>query len=38
MPGKPTEQEDQYFARLDFERRRKVLDERQARRSKTPCL
>jgi len=31
MPGKPTEQEDEYFARLEFERPRKVLDERDAR-------
>ena len=31
MPGKPTEQEDEYFARLEFERKRKVLDEREAR-------
>jgi uncharacterized protein len=31
MPEKPTEQEDEYFARLEFERRRKVLDERDAR-------
>ena len=30
MPGKPTEQEDEYFARLEFERQRKVLDEREA--------
>jgi hypothetical protein len=31
MPGKPTEQEDEYFARLEFERQRKVLDERESR-------
>jgi len=31
MPGKPTEQEDEYFARLEFERKRKILDEREAR-------
>lgn len=30
MPRKPTEQEDEYFARLEFERQRKVLDERGA--------
>ena len=30
MPVKPTEQEDEYFARLEFERRRKVLDERES--------
>ena len=30
MPVKPTEQEDEYFARLEFERRGKVLDERQS--------
>jgi hypothetical protein len=30
MPRKPTEQEDEYFARLEFERQRKVLDEREA--------
>ena len=29
MSVKPTEQEDEYFARLEFERRRKVLDERE---------
>jgi hypothetical protein len=29
MPVKPTEQEDEYFARLEFERKRKVLDERK---------
>lgn len=30
MPVKPTEQEEEYFARLEFERRRKVLDERKS--------
>ena len=30
MPVKPTEQEEEYFARLEFERRRKVLDERES--------
>ena len=30
MPVKPTEQEDEYFARIEFERRRKVLDERES--------
>ena len=30
MPVKPTEQEEDYFARLEFERRRKVLDERES--------
>ena len=30
MPVKPTEQEDEYFARLEFERRRKALDERES--------
>ena len=34
MPGKPTEQEDEYFARLEFERKRKILDERDARAAK----
>ena len=29
MPVKLTEQEEEYFARLEFERRRKVLDERE---------
>ena len=29
MPVKPTEQEDEYFARLEFERRKKALDERE---------
>jgi uncharacterized protein len=28
MPVKPTEQEDEYFARLEFERQRKALRER----------
>jgi hypothetical protein len=31
IPGKPTEREDEYFARLEFERRRNVLDERATR-------
>jgi uncharacterized protein len=31
VPVKPTEQEEEYFARLEFERRRKVLDERDTR-------
>ena len=31
MPAKPTEQEDEYFARLEFERQRNALDERGAR-------
>jgi hypothetical protein len=31
MAVKPTEQEDEYFARLEFERRRKALDESGAR-------
>ena len=26
---KPTQQEEEYFARLEFERRRKVLEERE---------
>jgi hypothetical protein len=30
MPVKPTDQEDEYFARLEFERRRKVLDEQES--------
>ena len=30
MPVKPTEQEEEYFARLEFERRRKILDERES--------
>ena len=29
MPVKPTDQEDEYFARLEFERRKKTLDERE---------
>ena len=29
MPMKPTEREEEYFARLEFERRKKVLDERE---------
>jgi len=28
MPVKPTQQEEEYFARLEFERRRDVLNER----------
>src|SRR2546425_968539 len=31
MPEKPTQQEEEYFARLEFERRRKGLDERETR-------
>ena len=31
MPAKPTDQEDEYFARLEFERRRNVLDDRATR-------
>ena len=31
MPWKSTEQEDEYFAQVEFERQRKVLDEREAR-------
>ena len=30
MPVKPTEQEDEHFARLEFERRRKILAGREA--------
>lgn len=29
MPVKPTEQEDEYFARLELERRSQVLGERE---------
>ena len=29
MPVKPTDQEEEYFARLEFERRKKALDERE---------
>ena len=29
MPVKPTEQEDEYFARLEFERRKQVIAERE---------
>src|SRR5437773_150751 len=29
MQMKPTQQEEEYFARLEFERRRKVLEERE---------
>ena len=29
MPVKPTDQEDEYFARLEFERQKKVLGERE---------
>lgn len=29
MSMKPTEQEEEYFARLEFERRRRVLGERE---------
>jgi hypothetical protein len=35
MPGKPTEHQDEYFARLEFERQRKVLDEREVRAAET---
>jgi len=31
MPVKPTDQEDEYFARLEFERRKKALEEREPR-------
>ena len=31
MPVKPTDQEEEYFARLEFERKRKILDAREAR-------
>ena len=31
MPVKPTEQEDEYFARQEFERRKKVLEEQESR-------
>lgn len=30
MPVKPSEQEEEYFARLEFERRRQALAEQQA--------
>jgi uncharacterized protein len=29
MHVKPTEREEEYFARLEFERRRKILDEQE---------
>ena len=29
MPMNPTEQEEEYFARLEFERRKKTLDEQE---------
>ena len=29
MQMKPTQQEEEYFARLEFERRRKVVEERE---------
>jgi len=31
MPVKPSEQEDEYFARLEFERCKKALTEQQSR-------
>lgn len=31
MPVKPTEQEEEYFARLEFERRKKALAEQESR-------
>jgi hypothetical protein len=31
MPVKPTDQEDEYFARQEFERRKKVLEEHESR-------
>jgi hypothetical protein len=30
MPVKPTEQEEEYFARLEFERRKKALAEQES--------
>jgi hypothetical protein len=30
MPVKPTEQEEEYFARLEFERQKRALGERKA--------
>ncbi len=31
MPVKPTEQDEEYFARLEFERRKKALAEQEGR-------
>lgn len=31
MPVKPTEEEEEYFARLEFERRKKALAEQESR-------
>ena len=31
MPVKPTDQEDEYFAKLEFERRKKALEEQESR-------
>lgn len=31
MPVKPTDQEDKYFARQEFERRKKVLEKHESR-------
>ncbi len=31
MPYKPSEQEEEYFARLEFEKKKKLEEERQAR-------
>ncbi len=31
MPAKPSEQEEEYFARQEFERRRKALTEQESR-------
>jgi Zn-finger nucleic acid-binding protein len=31
MPVKPTDQEDEYFARQEFERRKKALEEQESR-------
>ncbi len=34
MPEKPSSNEDEYFARLEVERRRKVAEEREAKQAK----
>ena len=37
MPVKPSQQEEEYHARLEFERRKKVEEERQAKLAAEEC-
>jgi len=34
MPGKPSNQEEEYFAKLEFDRKKKIEAEKQARMAK----